>query len=249
MSPRLQQRVDWSTKRVGDELQRLVDFPPRHIRHFPLLQAFWDDGSYERSVFVMTKFPDPGGNPKTPELERVIKAVKSAVDASGFTPRVAQFPRNYHPGLWDSVELHLLGCRQGIAIVEDCYLPELNPNVAMEWGWMRGMGKPILFLIEEGFGHFRADLGDLLKEQFSWADPGPSINAAVSGLAEASARQKLGEGEAGELGACDHLRSMASRTSMRGATVSEKLAKSSEFRRGRPSPHTTAPTAPARSRS
>jgi hypothetical protein len=177
----LQQRIDWSTKRVGDELQRLVDFPPRHLRHFPLLEAFWADGSYERSVFVMTKFPDPGGSPKTPELERVIEAVKSAVEASGFIPRLAQFPRNYHSGLWDNVELHLLGCRQGIAIVEDCYLSELNPNVAMEWGWMRGMGKPILFLVEEGFGHFRADLGDLLKEQFSWADPDAGVNAAVSG--------------------------------------------------------------------
>ena len=87
-------------------------------------------------------------------------------------------PRRYHQGLWDNVELHLLGCKQGIAIVEDRYLDELNPNVTMEWGWMRGMGKSVLFLIEDGFTNSRADVGGLIEEAFSWRNPGartPSI--------------------------------------------------------------------------
>ena len=75
--------------------------------------------------------------------------------------------------------MHLLACQQGIAIVEDQYLPELNPNVAMEWGWMRAMGKPVLFLLEEAFEHRRADLGDLLDQRFEWANPHPGIDAAV----------------------------------------------------------------------
>ena len=44
---------------------------------------------------------------------------------------------------------------------------------------MRGMGKPVLFLAEDTFNHHRADLGDLLKQRFTWADPQPGINAAV----------------------------------------------------------------------
>src|SRR5207244_2650331 len=142
------------------QLQELIDFPPRHLRHFPLLARFWQDGSYDRSVFLMTKFPDPADG-KALELQRVIEAVSNSIEGAGFIPRIARSPSNYHPGLWDNVELHLLGCRQGVAIVEDRYLSELNPNVAMEWGWMRSMGKPVLFLLENGFSHFRADLGDL----------------------------------------------------------------------------------------
>lgn len=174
-------RLDSRKQDLLTELQQIVDFPPRHLRHFPLLAKFWEDGDYKHSVFVMTKFPEAEGDAKSAELERVIQAVSSEVTAKGFVPRVARFPDNFHPGLWDNVELHLLGCRQGIAIVEDRYLPELNPNVAMEWGWMRGMGKRVLFLREAEFTHFRADLGDLLNERFDWSDPEPRIRAAVGG--------------------------------------------------------------------
>ena len=177
----LQARIEKDADRCRRELLNLVDFPPRHLRHFALLERFWEDGGYERSVFLMTKFPEPGEDEKAGELESVIDAVANAITSAGFIPRIARFPSNYHPGLWDNVELHLLGCRQGIAIVEDRYLPELNPNIAMEWGWMRGMGKPVLFLLEQEFAHFRADLGDLLNERFQWTDPGPGVNAAVSG--------------------------------------------------------------------
>ena len=90
----------------------------------------------------MTKFPDAAQNrDKNDQLERVLKAISEAVQACSFKPRIARFPQNYHPGLWDNVELFLLGCKRGIAVVEDRYKPELNPNVMMEWGWMRGMGK------------------------------------------------------------------------------------------------------------
>ena len=177
----LRERIERSRLWCRDRLRSLVMFPPQHLRHFPLLEQFWRDGPYDRSVFVMTKFPEPGADPKATELQRVIDTVSAAVKAAGFFPRIARFPNNFHPGLWDNVELHLLGCRQGIAIVEDRYLPELNPNVAMEWGWMRGMGKSVLFLLEEAFDHRRADLGDLLDQRFEWTNPNPGIAAAVEG--------------------------------------------------------------------
>ena len=176
---RLMEDAEWSRRRCREQLSTLVKFPPQHLRHFPQLGQFWRDGSYERSVFLMTKFPEPSGGPKAAELQRIIDAVSAEVKTAGFVPRIAKFPNNFHPGLWDNVELHLLACRQGIAIVEDQYLPELNPNVAMEWGWMRAMGKPVLFLREETFGHHRADLGDLLGQPFAWADPQPGVTDAV----------------------------------------------------------------------
>ena len=43
------------------------------------------------------------------------------------------------------------------AMVEDKYAPELNPNVAMEWGWMRGLGRRVLYLVEQTFTKKRAD--------------------------------------------------------------------------------------------
>ena len=96
----------------------------------------------------MSKFVDGDDEAKDAELQRVLDAAADALADAGYKPRIAQ-GMNYHESLWDNVELHLLGCSRGVAIVEDQYRAELNPNVAMEWGWMRGMGKPVLYLVED----------------------------------------------------------------------------------------------------
>jgi hypothetical protein len=165
------------------ELENLVAFPYWQIRHANLLQDFWKTDTYEESVFIMTKFPDAAqGEGKNAELERVLRAISDAVHACSCKPRIARFPQNYHAGLWDNVELFLLGCNRGIAVVEDRYNPELNPNVMMEWGWMRGMGKRVFFLREKNFRHFRADLGDLLNEEFDWDNPEQGVRTGIEGF-------------------------------------------------------------------
>jgi len=127
----------------------------------------------------MTKFPDPKKPaPVDAQLTAVIQAVRDAVQSCGYVPRIAS-DGQYHPMLWDNVELYLLGCQRGIAIVEDKYLPELNPNVAMEWGWMRGMGRNVLYLVENDFKRERADWGGLIQSPFDWTNPGPDIKAGV----------------------------------------------------------------------
>ena len=164
-------------------LRLLIEFPPRHIRHFQKLREFWKDGNYDQSVFIMTKFPDENGDKtKNAELERVLNAITTAIEACDFTPRVARFPNNYHLGLWDNVELHMLGSSRGVAVVQDKYVDELNPNVMMEWGWMRGMGKGVFFLLEKDFRNknFRADLGDLLSEEFAWNAPEKDVEKGIA---------------------------------------------------------------------
>jgi hypothetical protein len=165
------------------QIQRLltefVEFPPFHVRHAPLLADFAKQGDYDKSVFIMTKFPDPKNPGVTdPELKKVVDVVRAAVSAKGYVPRVAN-DYSFHPQLWDNVELHLLCCRQGIAIVEDKVLPELNPNVAMEWGWMRGIGRRVLYLVEKDFKKARADWSGLIESPFDWSDPAPGIDTAV----------------------------------------------------------------------
>ena len=176
----LRQTMARNRERLMKLLQRTVDFPPRHLRHFALLDDFWRDGAYDRSVFIMSKFPQ-GSDSRDDELRRVLDVVGAAVLDAGFVPRIARGPNRYHESLWDNVELHLLGCRQGIAIVEDCYCDELNPNVTMEWGWMRGMGKSVLFLVEQGFSNSRADVAGLIQETFEWAKPDATVQSAITG--------------------------------------------------------------------
>jgi len=87
-----------------------------------------------------------------------------------------RFPQRHY------MELYLLGCARGVAIVEGKYLPELNPNVALEWGWMTGMGREVLFLRESSFKHDRADWGGLLSSSFEWDNCEPAISTAIRGV-------------------------------------------------------------------
>jgi hypothetical protein len=174
----LAQQIRGYRKQMATVLDLLCRYPPQHDRHFKKLPEFHKDGGYESSVFIMTKFPD-GATAASRELSTIIDAVKAAVTAQGHVPRIA-LGQNYHRWLFDNVELFLLGCARGIAIVEDKYLPELNPNVALEWGWMVGMGREVLFLREQSFVHARADWTGLINATFDWANPAPGVDAAVA---------------------------------------------------------------------
>lgn len=134
-------------KFIDEEMEDAWRYPPWHIRHIDQVPVFHEKSgleadAYEQSVFIMSKYPE-GESPKDLELELVIQTTEAAVRRKGFTPRRAS-DKKYHTILWDNVELYLLGCSRGIAIVEDMYVPEFNPNVALEWGWMRAMGKDVL---------------------------------------------------------------------------------------------------------
>lgn len=168
--------LDFLTQ-IKENLQIFISFPPFHMRHMNQLEAFHRGSNFEESIFIMTKYPE-GESEIDTALKRVINMVSQTISDCGYYPRLAS-DYDYHPLLWDNIELYLLGCCRAVAIVEDRYKPELNPNVAMEWGWMRGMGRDVLFLVEKDFKHFRADWTGLTKYTFSWDNPDIDIKPAI----------------------------------------------------------------------
>jgi nucleoside 2-deoxyribosyltransferase len=74
----------------------------------------------------------------------------------------------------------LLACSLGVAIVEDKSRGELNPNVAMEWGFLRAFGRPVLYLEERSFKKQRADWHGLIKHSFTWDEPEDDIHNGVT---------------------------------------------------------------------
>jgi len=176
---RLQKDIQAYRRKMITVLELLDRYPQRHhLRHANQLAQFHQAGPFDKSVFIMTKFPDPQ-EPKGPELQAVLDVLQREITQRGYVPRIAQ-GKAYYRWLFDNVELFLLGCARGVAIVEDQYLPELNPNVALEWGWMTGMGRQVLFLREKAFQHARADWAGLLSAEFEWKNPEPGIQAALA---------------------------------------------------------------------
>jgi hypothetical protein len=49
----------------------------------------------------------------------------------------------------------------------------------MAGGWMRGMGRDVLYLVEKDFNKHRADWNGLIESQFEWANPKADIKAGV----------------------------------------------------------------------
>jgi hypothetical protein len=164
------------------EMREYDRMPERHYQsHATQLRGFYSkEAPYEKCVFVMTKYPakdDPSD--KAVQLGKLIQTICAAINSRGFKATLAA-EANLERWLWGNVELYLAACSQGVAIVEDQYAPELNPNVAMEWGWMVGMGKRVAFLREKSFSHKRADWDGLLDYTFDWSKPDDDIEIALT---------------------------------------------------------------------
>jgi hypothetical protein len=178
------EKLDTQLKQVENErlevLQGLVRYPPHFIDHAKAIGDFDKATPCAKSVFIMTKYPD-GKNPKLDaQLKNVIETVRAAVIARGYHAHLAA-EKKLHPNLWENVECHMLACTRGIAIVEDRFNPKLNPNVAMEWGWMRAMRKPVLFLVERTMAVGPVDVAGLIKGQFDWLAPEVDIPKLING--------------------------------------------------------------------
>jgi len=73
----------------------------------------------------------------------------------------------------------MLSCKYGIAILEDRIADEFNPNVALEYGFMRALNKPVLLLADVGFRNLRADIIGTLREHFDITDINGTIRPPI----------------------------------------------------------------------
>ena len=165
-------------------LEDLVLFPPHHLEYAQMLDQFnqtlrGQGMPYERRVFIMTKYRDGVDAKLDTQLQEVIDTVRTAIVSRGYHPQLAGETK-LHPNLWENIECQMLACGRGVAIVENRYNPKLNPNVAMEWGWMRAMKKPVLYLVEKSVDPVPADVAGLIKSRFDWDDPRADIPGLVA---------------------------------------------------------------------
>ena len=134
-----------------------------------------DHPDYDRNVFIMSR--QPAGD-RT--LERLDRELRRVIRLHGCEPLYADdkcYPIDR--SLWDNTCVYMIGCKYGIAVLEDRIRDEFNPNVALEYGFMRALNKPVLMLADRGFRNLRADVIGTLYAQFDIADIAGSIRAPV----------------------------------------------------------------------
>ena len=122
------------------------------------LQAFKGEHDPSKTVFVMMKFSG-GDRRKDRKLETLFNIINLELDKYGIDA-VRADERTYCATqfMWDNAQVYMNGCDYGIAVLENTYLDEMNPNVALEYGYMLAKGKQGLLLKEKSFESIRADI-------------------------------------------------------------------------------------------
>jgi hypothetical protein len=130
-----------------------------------------DHPDYDRNVFIMTRFA--AGDRLLDQLDLKLRRTlcRHGLTALRADDRVYPIDRQ----LWKNVCVYMLCCRYGIAVLEDRIKDEFNPNVALEYGFMRALDKPTLLLKDIGFHNLRADVLGTLHEPFDIADIAGSL--------------------------------------------------------------------------
>jgi hypothetical protein len=134
-----------------------------------------DHPDFGRNVLLMTRF-----DRSVPFLTLLDSEVRNAIRGHGLNPlraddKMYMGDRN----LWNNVCVYMLGCSKGIAILEDRAANEFNPNVAIEYGYMRALNRPTLLLADIAFRNVRADIVGILREPFDVTDIQGSVPSAI----------------------------------------------------------------------
>jgi hypothetical protein len=121
---------------------------------------------YSRNVFLMMRF-DSSDN----LLTQVDEQLRRTLCRHGLVARRADdVMYASDQQLWSNVCVYMLCCKYGVAVLEDTARDEFNPNVALEFGFMRALGKKALLLTDRGFKNLRADIVGTLREEFDISD-------------------------------------------------------------------------------
>jgi hypothetical protein len=143
-------------------------FLPAGYEHLAsAVRMFREDFSYEQWVFVMMKFPDPNSMDAShcKMLEDIWNVLRGVLSTYGLQARRAD-KKDYLDNIWDNLCVYMLGSKYGIAILEDRVAAETNPNVTLEYGFMRALNRKVALFREASFRHDRADLTGKLSKSF-----------------------------------------------------------------------------------
>jgi hypothetical protein len=130
-----------------------------------------DHPDADRNVFVMTRFD--ASNRLLRQLDQELRRTLCRQGLHAVRADDRMYPASRQ--LWDNVCVYMLSCPYGVAVLEDRVKDEFNPNVALEYGFMRALGKPTLLLKDVGFHNLRADILGTLHEPFDITDIAGSL--------------------------------------------------------------------------
>ena len=147
---------------------------PKDFDHFRIfLPSFLaDHPNYDKNVFLMMRFR------KGAQYQQIHTLLRDMFTSRGFHILRAD-DKDYTGDLWSNVCVYMLGCKYGVSVFEEIDERDLNPNVAIELGFMFGLGKRCLILKDQRMPKMPADIIGKLYKQFDTYDMEATIASAV----------------------------------------------------------------------
>lgn len=127
-----------------------------------------DHPHYKRNAFIMMPFGETKGH------QAIVRAIRSTLEKYGIKG-LRSDDKGYHDDLFPNVLTYLWGCSIGIAVFERLVADDFNPNVSLEVGYMRALGRPICLLKDKTLKTLQTDLIGKLYTPFDPQDPEGSI--------------------------------------------------------------------------
>jgi hypothetical protein len=136
---------------------------------------FADHPHYHRNVFIMCRFDD--GDALLRDLDEALRKALCRHRLNGLRADDKMYPSDSQ--LWRNVCIYMVCCQYGVAVLEDRAKDEFNPNVALEYGFMRALDKRVLLLTDRGFRNLRADILGTVREPFDITNLAGTLEAPI----------------------------------------------------------------------
>lgn len=157
---------------------------PRAITGYQGLQPFLDTfsvdhPSFEKNVFIAMRFR-PGK-----QFIEIHDAIKTGLATFGLNGLRAD-DKTYPPDgdLWNNICVYMMGCKFGVCVFEEIDEREFNPNVPLEFGFMRAMNHQVLLLKDRRMPKLPLDMTGKLYRQFDTYEITSTIHEQISQWAE-----------------------------------------------------------------
>lgn len=156
----------------------LLDEQSATGRNYPLeitksLEMFLrDHPDIKRNAFVMMRFGT------TKAHDAIITAIRSTLEQYEIEALRAD-DKEYHDDLFPNVLTYIYGSSFGIAVFERLEEEDFNPNVSLEVGYMRALGKRICLMKDKTLKDLQTDLVGKLYRPFDPQDPAGTIQSVL----------------------------------------------------------------------
>ena len=183
------EKKSWRVQMEGNFLRQqqvFMGFP--RLEHAPLVPPGYehltqplslflqDNPDYPHNVFLMTRFADH------PSLLQAIDVLRGVLKRHGYYGLRADdkaYVSVAERYLWNNVCVYMIGCSRGIVVLEDVVQDDFNPNIAIEYGFLRALNKPVLVLRDRNFKRLAADVSGIIYETFDLLKPSDTLREPV----------------------------------------------------------------------